>query len=100
MDLPTPTLIARALCLGWVRLYTAGLPGDERERRIVEIEADVWEQTSAAARGWPTVRCAAHVLVRLLLGIPSLRLRSTAWRARRPHLADCRRAWRRTNRSS
>lgn len=88
MDLLTPTLIARGLCRGWVRLYTAGLPLDERERRIAEIEADVWEQTAETAGGWPRVRCAAHVVVRLLLGIPADVTWSTDVAQRRGHVGN------------
>lgn len=27
----------------WVRLYTRGLPVDARERRLLEVESDLWE---------------------------------------------------------
>ena len=29
----------------WVRLYTRSLPGDVRERRLLELESDMWEHT-------------------------------------------------------
>lgn len=66
------SLAANSLCRGWVRAYTAGLPAEERERRIAEIESDVWEQTAEPAPGLVgAARRSAHVVLRMLLGIPA-----------------------------
>ncbi len=67
----SPTLgLASAAVRAWTRLYTWRLPPVLREARRAEIESDLWEsqQDSAHAQGLsPT----AHVLVRLLRGVPA-----------------------------
>jgi len=58
--------VATALTRAWTRLYTAGLPAGARERRREEIDADLWAlEHDAGAGGF----AAAHVVVRLMLGI-------------------------------
>ena len=60
----------------WTRLYTWRMATTLRERRLAEIESDLWEfqHDSTASRG---ASQAVHLLIRLLLGIPS----DFAWRA-------------------
>ena len=62
--------LAIATVRAWTRLYTWRMPPDLREARRAEIESDLWEfrQDAAHARG---VGPAAHVLVRLLRGVPA-----------------------------
>jgi hypothetical protein len=74
---------ARALALGWARLYTAGLTDQLRQRRLAEIESDVWEFEHDPDR--PRF-AAAHLLLRLILGIQH----DVSWRIehRAPGLAS------------
>ncbi|HLG57908.1 MAG TPA: hypothetical protein VI485_21360 [Vicinamibacterales bacterium] len=60
---------ATALVLGWTRLYTWRMPTDVRAARLAEIESDLWESTQdPVTRG--DLHPAAHVLLRLLVGVP------------------------------
>ena len=67
--------LAVAIVRAWTRLYTGRLESTLREARRAEIESDLWEfqQDSTRAHRSP----AAHVLIRLLLGIPA----DLSWRA-------------------
>jgi hypothetical protein len=60
----------------WAHVYTAGLPARTREVRLDEIESDLWESTHDAGR---VPLGAAHVIARLLLGVPD----DLRWRASR-----------------
>ena len=35
----------------WAAFYTLGLPKSVRERRLIEIDSDIWEQNSSARDG-------------------------------------------------
>ena len=61
--------VAIATVRAWTRIYTWRMPAALREERRAEIESDLWEfqEDTAGAGG---LRPAAHVLVRLVLGIP------------------------------
>ncbi len=54
-----------ALARAWVRLYTAGIPADERVGRRAEVESDLWEQQLEDKGGSLTL----HVLQRIVLGM-------------------------------
>jgi hypothetical protein len=63
----------------WTRLYTFGLPEDDRVRRRQEIESDLWESLNdqhAPLRPWA-------LLVRLIIGIPN----DLGWRVEHPREA-------------
>jgi len=62
--------LALSAVRGWTRLYTWRMPPRLREARRAEIESDLWEfrQDSTGARD---LGQAAHVLVRLLRGVPA-----------------------------
>lgn len=72
----TPLDGANAIVRAWTRLYTWRLPAVARDCRRAEIDSDLWEfehdreGTNGAAR-------AAHVLARLLRGLPD----DVRWRA-------------------
>lgn len=69
----TSVRVAAALVRGWTRVYTWGMPPPLRDARCAEIESDLWEsQRDAAdiAHEPSSVTPAAHILARLLLGIP------------------------------
>lgn len=56
----------------WVRLYTARLAHDARDRRRAEIDSDLWEHVSDARidqRSRTNIQLA--VLARVLFGVPS-----------------------------
>lgn len=59
--------IALTLVRGWTRLYTTGLPGELRHRRLAEIESDLWEHTHDSG---DTAIDALAIVGRLLRGIP------------------------------
>jgi hypothetical protein len=69
----TSSLVTTAVGLTrlWTRLYTCGLPLDERQARRDEIDSDLWESqhdlTNSGSRGHSV---AAHIVVRLALGVP------------------------------
>ena len=60
---------ACALVRAWTAVYTAGLSPEARQVRREEIESDLWEwqHDAGRARG---ARGAAHVALRLVLGVP------------------------------
>jgi TonB family protein len=60
--------LALAILHLWTRLYTAGLPRPERQRRREEIEADAWE-TAHAERFENGVPASIQILARLLRGV-------------------------------
>jgi hypothetical protein len=61
---------ATALVRGWTRLYTWRMPADVRAARLAEIESDLWESAhDPVMRG--DLHPAAHVLLRLLIGVPN-----------------------------
>src|SRR5262245_34338785 len=75
--------IATSAVRWWTRLYTRGLP--ERAARLEEIESDLWEFAHDQTETH-TLSPGLHVLLRLLLGMPSdlvWRVEQFGWR----HLA-------------
>lgn len=54
------------LVLGWVRLYTQGLPNEAGTRRRAEIESDLWEQAHD-----PTERAGVALIGRCARGVPA-----------------------------
>ncbi len=54
------------LVLGWVRLYTHGLPAETAERRCAEIESDLWEQGHD-----PAETAGVALIGRCLRGVPA-----------------------------
>jgi hypothetical protein len=66
--------LAAALVRGWTHVYTWRLEPAVRDTRRAEIESDLWEFQQDSERG---TRPAAHVLARLLIGIPD----DLVWRA-------------------
>ena len=63
--------VVRGIGMTWVRVYTGGMPRAQRERRIGEIQSDLWEQHTAA-----DFRDASLVAGRFLRGVPA----DIAWR--------------------
>ena len=61
---------AIALVRGWTRLYTIQMDHGCRDERRAEIESDLWEFHEDARRGHSPAGIAAHMLARLLFGIP------------------------------
>jgi uncharacterized protein (TIGR03435 family) len=61
--------VAIAGVRGWTRLYTWRMPAESREVRRAEIESDLWEFQQDAVQS-SFINPAAHVLIRLLVGIP------------------------------
>jgi hypothetical protein len=53
------------LCRSWARIYTRGLPAEIGERRVLEIESDLWEHLHDPADG----RLHREILGRTLRGI-------------------------------
>ena len=62
--------------LGWVRLYTRGLPGRARADRRAEIASDLWEQRATSGR---RLAIELAILSRCLRGIPA----DLSWRRSR-----------------
>lgn len=56
---------------GWVYLYTAGLPGHIRDRRVAEIDSDLWEEVTDRSESGSGRWLLPHLLIRMLLGVPS-----------------------------
>jgi uncharacterized protein (TIGR03435 family) len=61
--------LAIAIVRAWTRVYTWRMPPALREARRAEIESDAWEFQQDAAHG-RFKSPAAHMLIRLLAGIP------------------------------
>ena len=62
----TATHIVVLMVRVWTRVYTFGLPEDNRVRREQEIESDLWESLNdehAPVRPWA-------LLARLIIGVP------------------------------
>jgi uncharacterized protein (TIGR03435 family) len=66
---PLAVRAATALVRGWTWLYTRQLPVATRDRRRAEIASDLWAFQCDVADGG-AYRVAAHILARLVLGIP------------------------------
>lgn len=68
----TPRLpLAAGFVRWWVRLYTLGLPSDERRARLEEIESDIWEQSEfGRIVGSPHKTTTVQICTRFILGIP------------------------------
>lgn len=63
--------IAAASVRGWTRLYTSRMAPAVRDARRAEIESDLWEFQADTLRRRDAPRsAAAHMLARLLVGIP------------------------------
>ena len=60
---------AASLVRSWTWLYTCGLPAAVRDARRAEIESDLWEFFHDPARV-ESAGSAAHLVVRLLRGVP------------------------------
>jgi hypothetical protein len=60
--------IAAALVRTWTWIYTHHTPAFVRDGRRQEIESDLWEYRRDH-RGEPDARIAAHILLRLVLGV-------------------------------
>ena len=54
----------------WVRLYTMGLPAEDKKTRRDEIDSDLWEQKQDAAGSGNGTGAAWNIFGRLLFGIP------------------------------
>lgn len=62
---------AATLVRVWARFYTFGMPRDRRDARRAEIDSDLWElQQDGLGNGVPPAASAAHMLARLVLGMP------------------------------
>ena len=62
---------AIGLVRGWTRFYTLHMDPGCRDARRAEIESDLWEfHEDARKRGASPAAIAAHMLARLLAGIP------------------------------
>lgn len=73
-----------AFVLAWVSAYTAGLPAEVRDRRRGEVASDMWEHAREAdTRGHGERSFRAHVLLRLLFGMPA----DVIWRMEQEWLA-------------
>ena len=73
-DLPVASLVRT-----WLRVYTAGVSSNLRERRAQQIESDLWEhQADATARGAGRAALSLLIADRMARGIPA----DIAWRAR------------------
>jgi hypothetical protein len=66
--------LAARITWTWTRLYTRGLPGEERDRRRLEIRSDIWEQLNDADEPGAGL----SLLGRFLRGIPA----DVRWRYR------------------
>jgi hypothetical protein len=72
---------AAAFCRGWSHHYTAGLPATERDRRLREIDSDLWESRCDGDRsGIRDSVLALSILQRSILGMPS----DLLWRFEQP----------------
>lgn len=75
----TATHIVVLMVRVWTRVYTFGLPEDNRVRREQEIESDLWESLNdehAPVRPWA-------LLARLIIGVPD----DLGWRVEQPRPA-------------
>src|SRR5687768_10402377 len=61
--------VAISAVRAWTRLYTWRMAVEPREARRAEIESDLWEFQRDVAHS-SFINPAAHVLIRLLVGIP------------------------------
>lgn len=69
--------LASKVVRGWVRVYTSRLAPPLRERRLDEIESDLWEhRREAKAAGLGSTQTGIEIVGRWLLGIPA----DLAWR--------------------
>jgi hypothetical protein len=67
----------------WTWIYTSGMDPATRDDRRAEIESDLWEFHEDARRGGATpIAIAAHMLLRLVLGVGS----DLLWRAEQARL--------------
>ena len=72
----TAELMGR-LVAGWVRFYTRGLPTPIAERRVLEIDADLYDHISAErANGTRDARIALGILSRMARGVTA----DVSWR--------------------
>jgi hypothetical protein len=70
--------LATAIVRAWTRCYTCRLPPALRDARRAEIESDLWEfEADARQHGGRSTLSAAHMLARVLLGVPD----DVLWRA-------------------
>jgi hypothetical protein len=59
------------LVRGWTRFYTLQMDPACRDDRHAEIESDLWEfHEDTRRRGYPPAAIGAHMVLRLVLGIP------------------------------
>ena|SRR6266542_94242 len=76
--------VAVAAVRAWTRMYTWRLPNGVRERRLAEIESDLWESQHDEAAGSDL---ALNLIVRVVLGIVD----DMRWRAEQVSVASPRR---------
>lgn len=63
--------LAAAFTLGWVRVYTRGLPQEIGEHRRMEVAADLWEhQQETGTSGSSSGTIAREIFLRAILGVP------------------------------
>lgn len=56
----------------WAAIYTAGLPEAARERRLLQVESDIWEQEAdGMAEGLAPARVGFDIFERTVRGIPA-----------------------------
>jgi hypothetical protein len=66
-----PRLCAIGLVRAWTRFYTLRMDPAEGNRRRDEIDSDLWEfHEDARRRGYSPAGIAAHMIARLMFGIP------------------------------
>ncbi len=79
MPMDRTNLRAASLVRVWLRCYTAGASPQQRERRVCQIESDLWEhQADAATRGAGRAALSLAITDRMVRGIPA----DIAWRTR------------------
>jgi hypothetical protein len=72
LELRPPSLFASRVVRGWTRLYTAGAPAAIRERRLTQIDSDLWEESAEAAlHGAHPLLTTANILGRMVRGMPA-----------------------------
>lgn len=78
---------AVAAVRAWTAVYTWGLPADQRQRRVEEIESDIWE--SLHDPGAAATSHALQITRRWIAGIPD----DLLWRSEHVHVTGSR-IWR------
>lgn len=64
--------IFAAVAARWAAIYTLGLPESARERRLLQVESDIWEQEAdGMAEGIAPARVGFDIFERAVRGIPA-----------------------------